>query len=102
MCGDRTAQLDAAVQLLCGHPQIRHVMTSAYLGTATGRRPGRTGYVSERRVADHHYALARGVACCGCAMSKLVWAGIGVSGGDREIDIDILLYAEIVSRTENW
>ena len=90
--GDRTAQLDAAVQLICGHPQIRCVGTSRYHATRpVGGPSGQDAFLNAALrirttlAVDELFVVLQDVEQRLGRRRLERW-------GPRTIDIDILLY----------
>ena len=99
--GNRAAQLDAAVHLICGHPQIQRVSISSYHATQpVGGPTGQESFLNAAlRVrtslsASDLFAVLQDVELRLGRRRLERW-------GPRSIDIDILLYgADVVTMRE--
>jgi 2-amino-4-hydroxy-6-hydroxymethyldihydropteridine diphosphokinase len=97
--GDRRANLDAAVAALRGHASIRVTAVSAFLETApVGGPPGQGPYLNAAAAIETGLQPRELLAECK-RIERELGRREGPRWGERPIDIDILLYDDVILDT---
>ncbi len=97
--GDRAAQLDRAVQLLCDHPEVTATAVSRYYQTApVGGPPGQGVFVNAALRIQTSLGPQQ-LLDWTLQVERQLGRERGVRWGPRGIDIDLLLYDRLVLQT---